>query len=95
MTMELKIDDAIAAKLRTAAASEQISFNEAVCLALAAGADIRFGAGLPKLGIEPTTQSKPYRMPTHSFGDPMTNLKSIMAELQEEEDLERYKRGGG
>ena len=88
--MEVKIDDAIAAKLKRAAATEHISFDEAVGLALKVGTDVRFGMMPGKVA-----ESKPYKLKTHSFGNPMTNLKALIAQTQEEEDLDRYHRGGG
>jgi hypothetical protein len=85
MKTEITIDDRLAIELKEAAELSQISFDQAVIRALYAGV-----TSLPH-------RSDPKRFVTqpHDFGIPLDDPKAALAKLEEEEDLERYRRGGG
>lgn len=85
MTTQVVIDDETTERLKEAAASERISFNEALSRA------IRVGVARLSLDVD----QKPYRVKPHNFGDALENPKEILAQLQEDEDLDKMRRSRG
>lgn len=85
MKTEVMLDDAIAMELQKVAEESHISFGQALQKAVS--------AGLPSL--RSPKKSGPFRIVTHDFGTPLDDPKALLAKLEEEEDLERYRRGGG
>ena len=83
MKTEITIDDALVPRLKEAAEAGQMSFSAAVEHAVT--------AGLPFLPRK--AASKPYKVKPHHFGTPMPDPKAILAALDEEEDIERLRRG--
>jgi hypothetical protein len=85
MKTEIMLDDAMALEIQEVAKESHITFGEALQEVLS--------AGLP--AFRTSRKNEPFRVIGHDFGTALENPKAMLAQLEEEEDLERYRRGGG